>query len=95
MCPMDRRAEIPYRCLVPVKGDNLLVAGRCISAGHVAESGVRAISLCTMTGQAAGTAAALSIRDRTVPASVSVKELQSILRTGGFTLPDQKKGDPA
>lgn len=91
----ERAFEIPYRCLVPVKGDNLLVAGRCISAGHVAESGVRAISLCTMTGQAAGTAAALSIRDRTVPASVSVKELQSILRTGGFTLPDQKKGDPA
>ena len=89
----DRRCfEIPYRCLVPVKTDNLLVAGRCISAGHVAESGARAISLCAMTGQAAGVAAALSVRDRCAPADVPVEELRSRLRQSGFTLPGEKKG---
>lgn len=73
--------------------DNLLVAGRCISAGHVAESGARAISLCVMTGQAAGTAAALSLRDGVPPARAPIGEVQSLLRRGGFTLPDRQKGD--
>lgn len=82
-----RYFEIPYRSLVPVKMDNLLVAGRCISAGHVAESGVRAISLCTMTGQAAGIAAALSVRDACVPGEIPVRELQQHLCSGGFHLP--------
>lgn len=85
--------EIPYRCLVPERMDNLLVAGRCISAGHVAESGARAISLCVMTGQAAGTAAALSLRDGVPPARAPIGEVQSLLRRGGFTLPDRQKGD--
>ena len=83
-----RRAfEIPYRSLVPEKIDNLLVAGRCISAGHVAESGARAISLCAMTGQAAGTAAGLAIRGKTAPARVPMAELQALLRQAGFTIP--------
>lgn len=83
----ERTFEVPYRCLIPVKIDNLLTAGRCISACHVAESGVRAISLCTMTGQAAGIAASLCLRDHCVPAKVAVGELQARLRQGGFTIP--------
>jgi len=81
-----RYFEVPFRSLIPEKIDNLLVAGRCISAGHVAESGVRAISLCTMTGQAAGTAAGLALRDKTAPAAVNVPELQARLQQDGFTL---------
>ena len=82
----SRTFEIPYRSLIPEKIDNLLIAGRCISAGHVAESGVRAICLCTMTGQAAGIAAGLALRDETAPAGVNVAELQARLRQVGFTL---------
>ena len=81
-----RYFEVPFRSLIPEKIDNLLVAGRCISAGHVAESGVRAISLCTMTGQAAGTAAGLALRDRTAPAGIHVPELQACLQKDGFSL---------
>ncbi len=84
--------EVPYRSLVPVEIDNLLTAGRCISSDHVAESGVRAISLCTMTGQAAGTAAGLCLRDGCVPADVPMGELQARLREGGFMLPPGKEG---
>lgn len=91
----ERHFEIPYRCLVPVKTDNLLVAGRCISAGHVAESGVRAISLCAMTGQAAGVAAAMCVKEGRVPAQVSIAELQARLRQGGFDLPGAEKGGQA
>ncbi len=84
--------EVPYRSLIPEKTDNLLVAGRCISADHVAESGVRAISLCAMTGQAAGIAAALALRDQKAPADIPVPELQMRLSRGGFVFPDPVKG---
>ena len=90
---VDRRVfEVPYRSLVPESIDNLLVAGRCISADHVAESGVRAISLCAMTGQAAGVAAALSLRDHCPPALAPVQELQERLRRDGFVFANQQKG---
>ncbi len=83
----DRTFEIPYRALVPRAVDNLLAAGRCISADHVAESGTRAISLCMMTGQAAGAAAALANRGKITPAQVCVRELQQILLDQNIHLP--------
>jgi len=73
--------------MLPANVSNLLVAGRCMSADHVAESGVRAISLCMMTGQAAGAAATLAVRDRTTPAGVDIRELQDTLRAQGLKLP--------
>jgi hypothetical protein len=72
--------EIPYRCLLPVGMENFLVAGRCISADHVAESGIRAISACMYTGQAAGTAAGLAVKQGLSPRKINVKELQDSLR---------------
>jgi 2-polyprenyl-6-methoxyphenol hydroxylase-like FAD-dependent oxidoreductase len=53
---------IRYGCLVASGVDNLLMAGRCLSASHVAESSLRIQQTCQATGQAAGTAAAMSIR---------------------------------
>jgi hypothetical protein len=72
--------EIPYRCLLPLGVDNLLVAGRCISADHVAESGVRAILACMYTGQAAGTAAGLARKGGLSPRTIRVRELRDSLR---------------
>ena len=83
----DRTFEIPYGALVPKAVDNLLAAGRCISADHVAESGTRAISLCMMTGEAAGAAAAVAIRSGKRPAEICVKELQQILKAQNIHLP--------
>lgn len=83
----DRTFEIPYGSLVPKAVDNLLAAGRCISADHVAESGTRAISLCMMTGEAAGAAAAVAIRSGKRPADICVKELQQILKQQNIHLP--------
>lgn len=82
-----RSFEIPYRSLIPINVKNLLVAGRCISADHVAESGTRAISLCMMTGEAAGAAAALAVTNQVEPAQVPVKELQDILKKQNIKLP--------
>lgn len=83
----DRYFEIPYRSLVPVHVKNLLAAGRCISADHVAESGTRAISLCMMTGQAAGVAACLANQYQVSAAEVPIRQLQNILRQQNIHLP--------
>lgn len=52
--------EIPYRCLQPKEMDNLLVAGRCLSASFEAQSSARIQLTCMALGEAAGIAAALS-----------------------------------
>lgn len=54
-------AEIPYRSLVALNVDNLLAAGRCISADFHALCAIRVIGTSMSLGQAAGTAAALTI----------------------------------
>jgi len=59
--------DIRYGCLVPQGIDNLLTAGRCVSAGHLAEASLRIQQTCMSTGQAAGTAAALSIDQDVTP----------------------------
>jgi len=71
--------EIPYRCLVPLKIDNLLVAGRCLSADFEAQSGARLIMTCMTMGQSAGTAAALSIKERVKPRSLDTDVLRDTL----------------
>ncbi|RKN83985.1 FAD-dependent oxidoreductase [Paenibacillus ginsengarvi] len=53
--------DIPYRCMVPESFDNLLVAGRAISATHVAMSSMRVQPTCYALGQAAGIASSLAI----------------------------------
>lgn len=81
-----RTYQIPYRSLLPVTVDNLLVAGRCLSSDHIAESSLRAISCCTLTGQAAGTAAALAIRNQTTTRGIDVRELRGSLKRQGVDL---------
>jgi hypothetical protein len=71
--------DIPYRCLIPKGTDNLLVAGRCLSSTHLALGSVRSITSCFVTGEAAGTAAALSIKDRISVREVNPSELQKRL----------------
>jgi FAD dependent oxidoreductase len=54
---------VPFRCLLPAEVDGLLVAGRCLSATHDAHASARSIAQCLAYGEAAGTAAALSLSD--------------------------------
>ncbi len=74
---------IPYRCLVPKDIDNLLVAGRCISCEHEAQASVRIMPICSAMGQAAGTAAAIAVKNDTVMKKVDVSELQNTLKNKG------------
>jgi hypothetical protein len=78
--------QIPYRCLVPKRIDNLLVAGRCISTSHEAHASTRVMVPCMATGQAAGTAASLGIKTGASPRQVDVSHLQTLLREQGVIL---------
>jgi hypothetical protein len=75
--------DIPYRCLLPAKVDNLLVAGRCFSATHEALGSARMMPSCMAMGQAAGTAAALAAGQNVSPRNLSVPALQKMLRQQG------------
>lgn len=77
--PDGRCVGIPYRTLVPKNTENILVAGRCFSANHVAHSSVRSMAQCMAMGEAAGTAAALAARQQVKPADIDINELQKIL----------------
>ena len=59
----NRAYGIPYRTLIPKGSNNLLAAGRCFSATHTAHASCRSIAQCMAMGQAAGTAAALSLKE--------------------------------
>jgi hypothetical protein len=78
---------IPYRCLVPANGDrtpdNMLVAGRPISATHEAHGSLRVMPPCFATGQAAGTAAALALETGVAPRQVDVTLLRASLEQQG------------
>jgi hypothetical protein len=78
--------QIPYGCLVPAKVDNLLAAGRCISSDFAIADTLRLIPICWVTGQAAGVAAALCIKDKCKPREVNAAKLQTILRQQGAYL---------
>lgn len=72
--------EIPYRCLVPLQVEQILVAGRCISADHTAHARARNMPACMATGQAAGVAAAVAVETGTTVRAVDVAEVQRRLR---------------
>jgi len=74
---------IPYRCLLPRGVDNLLVAGRPISADHVAHSSLRIMPTCFALGEAAGVAAALAAKDGALPRQVQPGRLRAELVSRG------------
>lgn len=77
---------VPYRSLVPKKLENLLIAGRCVSADSTAAGAIRVMPPCMAMGQAAGTAAALAIMENCTPRSLDVQKLRRILKERGVRL---------
>ncbi len=76
---------IPYRALVPLEVDNLMVAGRCLSATHEAMAAVRCMANTIGMGEAAGFAAALSARGGVQPRSLDYRDVQrALLKHGGW-----------
>ena len=75
--------RIPYRSLVPKEIDNMLVAGRCLSADHEAHSAVRIMPICACLGQAAGTAIAQAQHTGKTVHTVDISAVQSKLVANG------------
>ena len=71
--------QVPYRCLVPRGVENLLVAGRCISASHEAHGAIRVMVNCMQFGQAAGAAAALRAAGEVAPRHLETPALHGAL----------------
>ena len=84
--PPGEAYDIPMRCLVPRKVDNLLVAGRCISGTHEAHSSYRVMPIVMATGHAAGVCAALAVRSGTPPREVPAQQVQHELLRQGASL---------
>lgn len=61
---------IPYRCLYSKNIENLLFAGRNLSATHTAMSSTRVMATCALVGQAIGTAAAIASMENLTPREV-------------------------
>jgi len=80
--------DIPYRAILPLQTDNLLVAGRCISGTHRAHSSYRVMNICVNVGQAAGIAAALSVKENVIPRRLDYKKIQEVLLKKGIPLFD-------
>ncbi len=78
--------HLPYRMLLPLQVDNLLVAGRCASMTHMGQSAARVSGGCFVMGQAAGTAAALAIQANVRPRDLNVTTLQARLEADGAYL---------
>jgi 2-polyprenyl-6-methoxyphenol hydroxylase-like FAD-dependent oxidoreductase len=78
--------EIPFRCLVPVNREQLLVAGRCISTTHEALASVRLTPTVMTLGQAAGTAAAIAVRAGSIAGDIDPALLRAALEREGVDL---------
>lgn len=78
---------IPYRCLVPRELDNVLVAGRCMSTDRKMQGSTRVMPCCYLTGQAAGTAAAMCVDGKRPPIELDAAALRERLRQAGAYLP--------
>jgi hypothetical protein len=82
----ERSYFIPYRSLLPLKIDGLLIAGRCISQTREADKWTRNEVWCLAMGQAVGTAAAIAAADGISVRQVNVERLQDRLKSQGAPL---------
>jgi hypothetical protein len=78
--------SVPYRALVPERLDGLVVGGRHVASDAATQAFMREIPQCWMTGQAAGTAAALAAGTGLAPRAVDVEDIRHELRRQGAFL---------
>ena len=78
-----RYFQVPMGILVPRGVENLVVAGRCVAGDKVSHAALRNQMACTVTGQGAGVAAAVSLREDAGTSEVAVEPVQrELLRQG-------------
>ena len=81
-----RYFQVPFGCMVPRKVENLLVVGRAVSGDQTAHCAFRNMMCCTVTGQGAGTAAAVSLKNGVHVSNVSIADVQKLLIKRGVKI---------
>lgn len=85
--------DIPYRSLVPLEIDGLLLSGRNISGTHRAHASYRVMGVAMATGQAAGIAATLCVREGCMPRRLDHRKVQQVLGEYGAQLFAEEQED--
>lgn len=81
-----RYFHVPYGIILPRQVENLLVAGRCVAGDKVSHAATRQMMCCTVTGQGAGTAAAVSCKDTVPCRQVNLSKVQKALKKQGVRI---------
>ncbi len=81
-----RYFQVPYGIIIPQTMDNLLVAGRCVSGDKISHAALRQMMCCTVTGQGAGVAAAVSVKTGLSTQKVNVDQVQKALKNQGVRI---------
>ena len=79
----DDAGYIPFRCMLPLGIENLIVAGRAVSADEDAFAALRVQAPCMEMGQAAGIAVSICLRDKVSVGAVNKDELVEAVRKEG------------
>lgn len=77
------RFHIPYRIMLPLGLDNILVTGRCVGASRGASGAIRPTAQCMAMGEAAGTAAAIAALQSITPKEINIQNLREVLLQNG------------
>ncbi|MCP4751509.1 MAG: FAD-dependent oxidoreductase [Proteobacteria bacterium] len=81
-----RYFHVPYGAILPQKIENLLVAGRSVAGDRISHAATRQMMCCTVTGQGAGVAAAVSVKDNVECSKVSIPTVQKALKKQGVRI---------
>ncbi|MBT4201354.1 MAG: FAD-dependent oxidoreductase [Desulfobacula sp.] len=81
-----RYFQVPLGCMIPQKVENLLVVGRAVSGDKTAHCAFRNMMCCTVTGQGAGTAAAVSLKSGVSVSKVKIDDVQKLLIKRGVKI---------
>ena len=80
---LKQEYNIPYGVLVPVNSENLITAGRCVCADNSAFGSIRVMATCMAMGQAAGTAAAINVKNNCSMSKMDTELLVKKLKEQG------------
>lgn len=82
----SRYFQIPYGIILPKQLDNLLVAGRCVAGDKMSHAATRQMVCCIATGQGAGVATTVSVKESTNCRDVDIIEVQKALENQGVRI---------
>lgn len=81
-----RYFQVPYGIIIPQKVENLLVAGRCVAGDKISHAATRQMMCCAVTGQGAGVAAAISLKDNVSCRAAGISKIQKVLKKQGVRI---------